>query len=343
VGAIIQAVITIYNLIQFFIERAKQIAALVNAVFNSIAEIAGGNITKAVAAVENSLVKALPVAISFLANLVGIGGLAAKIKEIIQKISNPIHQAVGKAVGFIVGKAKAFIAKLSGADKPKEEAPKNEAEHDAQVNAGLAALDKEQQKEDADHNGALTQDEAIEAAEKVKKAYPVFKSITPVEQSGKWVFEYVGSAGKHGGLNVENVVTKRPGGYKTGDVDLHGNLSPGINRAPGHQNIAADGYVQSHHPIQNEWAKQWAQKKGLPYDENKAPAILLKSNSGSPHAKISAAQRARRRDKGYDTDIKSEFDFSYREMLDAGVDIKITRKAINDAYKYFESIGGFIK
>ena len=57
-------------------------------VFNSIAEIAGGNLKKAVAVVEDFLVKALPIAISFLANLVGIGGILAKIKEI---ISEDIH------------------------------------------------------------------------------------------------------------------------------------------------------------------------------------------------------------------------------------------------------------
>ena len=203
VGAIIQAVITIYNMIQFFIERAKQIAAFVNSVFNSIAEIAGGNLKKAVTAVEDSLAKALPVAISFLANLVGIGGIAAKIKEIIQKIRDPIDKAVGKVVGVIVGKAKALIGKISGADKPKEEAPKNEAEHDAQVNAGLAALDKEQQKEDEDHSGALTQDEAIEVAQKVKAAYPVFKSITPVEKGDRWEFEYVASHGVYEGFRVK--------------------------------------------------------------------------------------------------------------------------------------------
>jgi hypothetical protein len=343
VGAIIQAVITIYNVIQFFIERAKQIAAFVSSVFNSIAEIAGGNIKKAVAAVEDSLAKGLPVAISFLASLVGIGGIAAKIKEIIKKIRKPIDKAVGKVVGFIVGKAKALIGKISGGDKPKEELPKNQEEHDIQVKAGLAALDKEQQKEDQDHNGALTAEEAEKAAQKVKLAYSVFKSIIPVNQGGRWVFEYVASKGRHEGLKVENVVPKRLGGYKTGDVDLHGNLSPGTNRAPGHQNIAADGYVQSHHPIQNEWARRWAKKKRLLYDENKAPAMLLKSSAGSPHAKISAAQRERRRSKGFDTDIENEFNISFKEMLDAGVDIKIARKAIKEAYKYFESIGGFVK
>jgi len=99
VGAIVQAVITIYNLVQFFIERAQQIAAFVNSIFDSIAEIAGGNIQKAVVAVENSLAKGLPVAIGFLASLVGIGGITSKVKDIIQKIRKPIDKAVGKAVG----------------------------------------------------------------------------------------------------------------------------------------------------------------------------------------------------------------------------------------------------
>jgi hypothetical protein len=117
VGAIIQAVIAIYNTVQFFIERAKQIAAFVGAVFNSIAEIAGGNIGKAIAAVENALAKALPVFISFLANLIGLGGIAAKIKEIIRKIRKPIEKAVGKIVGLVVGKAKTLINKAVNVGK----------------------------------------------------------------------------------------------------------------------------------------------------------------------------------------------------------------------------------
>lgn len=125
VGAIIQAIITIYNMIQFFIERAKQIAAFVNSVFNSIAEIAGGNLAKAVAAVENSLAKAIPVAIGFLANLIGIGGIAAKIKELIQKIRKPIDKVVGKVVGFIVGKAKALIGKVKDTGKAVVEGVKD--------------------------------------------------------------------------------------------------------------------------------------------------------------------------------------------------------------------------
>jgi hypothetical protein len=52
--------------------------------------------------------------------------------------------------------------------------------------------------------------------------------------------------------------TVRPGGHKTGDISTHGRLSPQRNRASGHTNTEADGFVQSHHPIQDEWAKQFA-------------------------------------------------------------------------------------
>ena len=194
VGALIQAVITIYNMIQFFIERAKQIASLVNAVFNSIAEIASGNLKKAVAAVEDSLVKTLPVAISFLANLVGIGGLAAKIKEIIQKIRKPIDKVVDKVVGFIAGKAKALLGKITGADKPKEELPQNEKEHDAQVEAGLAAIDGEERKHL--ENNAISRENAEKVAVIVKKAYPVFKSISIIDGGETWDYDYVASPGR---------------------------------------------------------------------------------------------------------------------------------------------------
>ena len=142
---------------------------------------------------EDSLVKALPVAISFLANLVGIGGIAAKIKEIIQKIRKPIDKAVGKVVGFIVGKAKGLIGKISGADKPKKEAPKNEAEHDVQVDAGLAAIDTEEQK--YLENKEISKSDAEEVADTVKKAYPVFKSLSVVDGGETWDYDYVASPG----------------------------------------------------------------------------------------------------------------------------------------------------
>ncbi|EPR6523891.1 RHS repeat-associated core domain-containing protein, partial [Escherichia coli] len=107
-----------------------------------------------------------------------------------------------------------------------------------------------------------------------------------------------------------------PGGYKKGDIDSHGSLSPGTNRAVGHGNNRSDGFIQSHHPIQDAWAQKWINE----YKRNDAPGILLESSSGAPHANISAAQRGRRSvPGGWNTTLKHEFNKSYQEMINAGV------------------------
>jgi hypothetical protein len=142
---------------------------------------------------------------------------------------------------------------------------------------------------------------------------------------------------------VQDGAASRPGGYVVFDVDEHGLLSPQQNRAPGFQNARSDNFVQSHHPIQDRWAEV-----NIPgYERNSAPAILLESISGTSHARISAAQRVRRaksRAQGQDpwaTDIRFEFNTSYREMIDAGVPQDVTRRAFRDSYKYFDELGAF--
>jgi hypothetical protein len=127
----------------------------------------------------------------------------------------------------------------------------------------------------------------------------------------------------------------RPGGHKKGDVNRHGNLSPQKNRASGHKNTKADSYIQSHHSIQDAWARR--NKKG--YSRNKAPATLLPSSSGMSHTRISASQRARRsQPNGLNNTLKYEFNTVYKEMLDSGVPIKQAKKAYKDAYKYFDRL-----
>lgn len=128
---------------------------------------------------------------------------------------------------------------------------------------------------------------------------------------------------------------KKPGGYKNGDVDQHGLLSPGANRASGHHNIKPDDFIQSHHPIQDAWAK----RRINGYKRNKALGILLPSSSGMSHANISLAQRLRRSaNGGWNTTLRDEFNIGYREMLNAGVPTKQAQKAFKQAYKYFDNL-----
>ena len=109
-SAFIKACKAIYDVIMFFIERGSQIMTLVNAVIGSVSAIASGNLGGAAAAIENALSAALPVAISFLASLLGLGGISEKIKAIIGKVRAPVE----KAVDWVIGKAVAGLKKVGG-------------------------------------------------------------------------------------------------------------------------------------------------------------------------------------------------------------------------------------
>ena len=130
--------------------------------------------------------------------------------------------------------------------------------------------------------------------------------------------------------NDHNGGTIPPGGFKEHDIARYGDLSPANNRAPGYSASAADNKMQAHHIIQDAWAKQFSN-----YDSQAAPAILLPSTPGAEHALINGSQRKRRNASGLTTTPKAEFNYAYRDMIDAGIDTKTAQRAIREAYKYF--------
>lgn len=109
VGAIINAIITIYNTIMFVVERARQIAAFVEAVVNSIDNIAHGNIGAAIAYVERTLARILSLVISFLARLIGLGGISNTIRNIIRRIQAVVDRAIDRVINWIVQRARGLI------------------------------------------------------------------------------------------------------------------------------------------------------------------------------------------------------------------------------------------
>jgi Domain of unknown function (DUF2431) len=124
-SAFVKACKAIYDIIMFFVERGSQIMELVNAILDNLGAIVAGNLGVAANLVESVLAKGLPVAISFLASLLGLGGISEKIKEIITAVRKPISGAIdwvlktvvapvarmaSKAIGWVKGKVKAGVA-----------------------------------------------------------------------------------------------------------------------------------------------------------------------------------------------------------------------------------------
>jgi len=162
-SAFIKACKAIYDIVMFFVERGSQIMALVNAVIDSVTAIAQGNIAGAANFVEQSLAKAVPVVISFLAALLGVGGISEKIKSVITQIQEPINQAIDwvidKAIGLFkaAGKLLGFGGKDKAEDKHGPDS-RGDAEKDADVGRALTRVDnlvKDNSKSTADIMAAL--------------------------------------------------------------------------------------------------------------------------------------------------------------------------------------------
>ena len=115
-GAVIQAIIAIYNTIMFVRERLQQIMAVAESFFNSIAAIAAGQIGAAADRVEQTMARLVPVVISFLARLLGLGGISDTIRNIIARIRAPIERALDWLVNWIATQARRLVtAVASGA------------------------------------------------------------------------------------------------------------------------------------------------------------------------------------------------------------------------------------
>jgi Domain of unknown function (DUF4157)/Novel toxin 15 len=122
-GAFIQAIIAIYNTVMFFIERLRQIAQVAMSFIDSIAAIAAGNIGTAAARVEQTMAGLLTLVISFLARLVGLGRVSDAVKNIVNRIRQPIDRALDRVVEWIVGLARRagrFILQAGAPQDPRE-------------------------------------------------------------------------------------------------------------------------------------------------------------------------------------------------------------------------------
>jgi hypothetical protein len=199
-SAFIKACKMIYDVIMFFVTRGKQILDLVNAVIDSVSAIAKGAISVAANAVENALAKALPVAISFLASLLGLDGISEKIKTIIAKIQAPINTVIDWVIHQAVALVKGIAGLFSGGkdkDKKEEYGP----EKQAKIDAGLITMKNEEAK--YLKSGKIAKSDAFKVANAVKAAHPVFTTFTAEEAEKKINFYYTASAKtKADGLDI---------------------------------------------------------------------------------------------------------------------------------------------
>jgi len=99
--AVINSVIAIYRAVQSFIRYLRQMLEVVNSFVNGVADIAEGNITTAANYLENTMDRAMPIVIGFLANQVGLSGIGRRIGEMI----NSARALIDRALTWLVNRA----------------------------------------------------------------------------------------------------------------------------------------------------------------------------------------------------------------------------------------------
>ena len=111
-GAILQAIEAIYKVLKWIFENAARIFQLVETVVNGMADIIAGNLAGMAEKTERALSGMLVPAIDFIAGFLGLGDLPEKIAEVVGGFQQLVLDAVDRAIGFLVERARGLLAGL---------------------------------------------------------------------------------------------------------------------------------------------------------------------------------------------------------------------------------------
>lgn len=120
-GALIKVVQALIGVVQWIMERGASLGQLIRTVVDAVSDIAHGGAGGVPAKIEGALGNAVPIVISFLANLLGLGGISEKIKSILEAVRGPVGRAIDTVVGGAIKAAKGLFSRLrSRRGKPEE-------------------------------------------------------------------------------------------------------------------------------------------------------------------------------------------------------------------------------
>lgn len=110
----IRAIISIYDTVMFFVQRAQQIAQTVAAYIDSLAAIASGNIGTAANRVETTMARTLTIIISFLASVLRLGRVTDAITRVVNQLRQPIDRALDRVADWIRERAQSLLQRAAG-------------------------------------------------------------------------------------------------------------------------------------------------------------------------------------------------------------------------------------
>ncbi|EFL29140.1 conserved hypothetical protein [Streptomyces himastatinicus ATCC 53653] len=130
-SAFVRAVKLIIDFVRFIVTQARQIFEFVNAVLDAVIAIARGGSGGVPGLIERALARSIPVLLGVLAAVLGVGGIASRVKQIVQAMSKPVNRAVDWVIDKIVGLVKKLWAKIRSKFDKKKPKPKPKAKDKA--------------------------------------------------------------------------------------------------------------------------------------------------------------------------------------------------------------------
>ncbi|MBD3003927.1 hypothetical protein IEJ02_07345 [Streptomyces sp. 5-10] len=123
-SAFVRAVKLIIDIVRFIVTQARQIIEFVNTVLDAVIAIARGGSGGVPGLIEQALARSIPVLLGVLAAILGVGGIASRVKQIVQAMSKPVDRAVDWVIDKIVGLVKKLWSKIKVTFEKKKPKPK---------------------------------------------------------------------------------------------------------------------------------------------------------------------------------------------------------------------------
>jgi hypothetical protein len=109
--AVISTIVDVFNVLQTLAGQARAILQIIDHVLDGIADFIHGIIAAAANIFENALARMIPVAIAFLANLLGLSGISRVIRLAVEAL----QERVERGVESFIRRMRAWVERLMGA------------------------------------------------------------------------------------------------------------------------------------------------------------------------------------------------------------------------------------
>ncbi|EAY26006.1 hypothetical protein [Microscilla marina] len=165
-GAIVQAILMIYDFAMWLINNWERIVQIIQNIVSSVGKIAMGMLGEAAKFIEDTLANFVPLLLDFLARLLRLGNVSARIKKILMRLKKPVDELMAKIMRFIKNKIKGF-----GKKGKKKKETKDQTKKDMKKDQGKDGVT------DVDRKRHKQYGEEIKAELKEKSNKPTFEEF----------------------------------------------------------------------------------------------------------------------------------------------------------------------